>query len=110
MIVFKLKKFKISSAVPQKFAFKKNDFKKHIDLEGTSRNITWKLTHKKRPYEAYLLRRVTTISQNNVSLYPELKYSAGFFPVRRKTNYRILPCEPTLQQKRNREACRTTSF
>lgn len=73
-------------------------------------NITWRLTHKRRPCDAYLLRRVTTISQNNVFPYPELRYSACFFPVRRKTNYRIPPCGPTLQQKRNRKATRQRAF
>ena len=77
-IVIKPKKFKISSYFPQKSAFKKYDFKKHMDLEGTARNITWGSTQR-RTFDNYPLRRVTTISRNNVSPYQELRYSAGFF-------------------------------
>lgn len=108
MLVFKPKKFNVSSAVPRKSAFNKSEFRRHMDLEGTARNITWGSTQR-RTFDNYPLRRVTTISLNNVSPYPELRYSGGFVP-RRRTHYRIPHRGPTLQQKRNREAARQRAF
>jgi len=104
MLVFKPKKLNVSSAVPQKSAFNKSEFRRHMDLENTARNITWGPIQR-RTFDNYPLRRVTAISLNNVSPYPELRYSAGFVP-RRKTHYRIPHRGPTLQQKRNRETAR----
>ena len=102
-VVIKPKKFRISSYLPQKSAFKKDKFRKHMDLEG-ARNIRWGLTQR-RIFDDHPLRKVTTISRNNVSPYQELRYSAGFLPVRRKKN-RTPPRGPTIQQKRNRDAAR----
>tara|TARA_B100001142_G_C14320207_1_gene650109 strand:+ start:738 stop:1472 length:735 start_codon:yes stop_codon:yes gene_type:complete len=108
MLVFKPKKFKISSTVPRKSAFNNSEFRRHMDLENTARNITWGPTQI-RTFDNYPLRRVTAISINNVSPYPELRYSAGFAP-RRRTHFRIPHRGPTLQQKRNREIARQRAF